>query len=222
VLNNVEWCDAVASAHYVKTERLDNTWFTIEPMPPFYPNLITTSADAFQPALINDIMGSFLGHWTMKDSFNLFEEKQDDYHRLFSAFWYGFTAPKGSQNEKNLLPYQIVTNETDLQKWIEAWGETPQNLTVFNANLLANQDVTFIYFSEQDTISCGAVLYDSCDVIGISNLFGSKEDQQRLIRTVQLTHPKRDLVGYGSEAEVTLLKPFGFQELGKLNVLKSK
>jgi hypothetical protein len=219
--NNMEWCDAVALAHNVKTEQLDNIWFTLEPMPPFYPNLITTAAEAYEPSLIHDLMRRFPESWSMKDGFNSFENDRDPFNRLFSAYWYGYASPKAPNNVKDFLKYQSVTDELELERWISAWGETPEGKTIFNANFLTNQDVTFIYFSERKSISCGAILYDDGDVIGVSNLFGSKEEQQRLIRTVQLVHPMRDIVGYGNEAEVTLLKPFGFQELGKLNILKS-
>ena len=219
--NNMEWCDAVALSHNIKTEQFDDIWFTLEPMPPFYPNLITMSANAYEPSLINDLMSRFPESWSMKDGFDRFDDIRDPFHRLFSAYWYGYRAPRARHTIKDYLKYHSVADELELERWIEAWGETPEGKTIFNANLLTNQDVTFIYFNEQGTITGGAILYDNGDVIGVSNLFGSKEEQQRLIRTVQLSHPMRDIVGYGNEAEVTLLKPFGFQELGKLNILKS-
>ena len=56
--------------------------------------------------------------------------------------------------------------------------------------------------------------------IGISNVFGGDEPQllRALASFAQASHPERSVVGYGPEAELDILAPLGFRDLGPLRV----
>lgn len=218
--NNIAWCNSVASAHRRKSELLGGLWCSKEPMPPLYPNVITAAPQSLNSRFIDDVMASAPFNWAIKDSFNEYDGRQSNYQLLFSAHWYGYSAPKEPEVNYDYLELSTVSDAELLEQWICACDCLPNDVEIFNQQLLQDPDVQLVFFQEGESISCGAALHHSHEVIGITNLFGSVEEQQRLIKTIQLTFPATDIVGYGDEAELTLLKPFGFLELGKLNILQ--
>jgi hypothetical protein len=191
-------------------------------MPPFYPNVITVEPNSLNSSAINTLMDESNFSWAIKDSYNDYDPVTCPYKLLFSACWYGYIVGNKRLDNTNYLALSYAETDDELQKWIEAWGQTPKDSQIFNNVLLNDQRVQFIYLRDQQTISCGAILHSSNEVLGITNLFGNCEDQQRLIKTIQLSFPDSDLVGYGDEDELIRLKPFGFHELGKLNILYKK
>jgi len=221
VENNIDWCDAVAKSHNLITVRTDSLWYCTEAMPTYYPNAITRHDRALNNSLINDLLAPIAKPWAIKDSFNNVNHADSRLISLFSAHWYGYQPQNARPLAFDFPPLEFVNTLADIAIWIEAWGETPNNNAVFNEKLLKASPTSLVYLTEFGQVTCGAALYASQGVVGISNFFGSIEEQQRLIRTIQMSYPNETIVGYGDEAELTLLKPFGFIELGKLNVLQA-
>ena len=222
VENNIDWCDAVAKSHNLLTVRTDSMWYCAESMPPLYPNAITRHPAAFNPALLNDLLASVAKPWLVKDSFFDFDSAlQANVAPIFSAHWYGYQPQENRPTTFDFPSVEFVRTADDLKRWLAAWRDRPENKMVFNEALLKASPASFVYLTEFGNITCGAALYASQGVVGVSNFFGSVEEQQRLIRTIQMTYPNETIVGYGDEAELTLLKPFGFVELGRMNVMKA-
>jgi hypothetical protein len=222
VENNIHWCDVVAQSHSLTTHFTEHHWYCTNAAPPLYPNIITRQPKHFNPAQFNDLMGKLDTDWAMKDSFHEAEQVEHAYLNLFSAHWYGYEPRSVRDYGFHYPQLKTVKDSHQLALWVAAWGQTPAGQTIFNDSLLQHENVTFVFLTEQSVMTCGAILFEHSGVMGITNLFGSKEEQQRLVRTIQVSFPEKSLVGYGDDAEFTLLKPFGFHELGKLSVLLSQ
>lgn len=220
VQNNIDWCDAVADSHGLTTTQIGGLWLCQEPMPPLFPNVITAAPGAFNPAILHDLLVSLPTPWALKDSFHDETHVKPPYETLFNAHWYGSLQIGEGTDTSGYESLNVVTDLDDFARWLEAWGETPDGTTVYAGTILNHPDAHFVYLTDQHGICCGGSLFASQGVIGLSNLFGSTEDLQRLIRTIQLTYPNEPLVGYGPEESLTALKPFGFRDLGELSVLR--
>ena len=173
------------------------------------------------PAFFNDLLSTIGDRKTIKDSFQDAISVIHNLDTLFTAQWYGYEPNRVMEQGFRYPSLKSVQSDDQLEQWIYAWGEPNTGRSIFNNELVDDDGVTLVYLRELSTITCGAALFEKDNVMGITNLFGSKEEQQRLVRTIQISYPDKTLVGYGDEAELTLLKPFGFRELGKLSVLTS-
>src|SRR4029450_12896509 len=73
--NNARWCDAVCRAHGRPGTFLPHAWVNAEPVPRFYPNVVTLAHDetalAEQRSTVDILAKSNPpGRWAVKDSFN--------------------------------------------------------------------------------------------------------------------------------------------------------
>lgn len=219
VQNNADWCDSVAKANGRKAMTLGGIWYCAEPMPTFYPNIITLTPGAFDVATFNDLMTALPMPWCIRDSFSDHQSRRHTYQQLFEAQWY-FCEPQSEVREPSAFEPMHQAHSVDtLNLWTAAWGQTQDDETVHPPELLDEGRARFVWLGNHNRPQCGASLFFSNDVLGITNLFGTAADQQRLVRTIQLNYPDRPLVGYGDQANLTLLKPFGFRTLGSLTVL---
>src|SRR4029453_1798166 len=87
--NNALWCDAMARAHGRAGELAAAHWLCREPMPPFYPNLVTL--DASQRALddVRALRQSLPAGFGVKDSFSALSLERESFRLAFEAEWLG-------------------------------------------------------------------------------------------------------------------------------------
>ncbi|EAR09883.1 hypothetical protein [Reinekea blandensis] len=222
VQNNADWCDAVARAHGLRPQTLGGVWFCPDPMPSTYPNLITLTPGVFNSALINDLRPDNGAAWYIKDSFAEQTRHHHNYQQLFKAHWYVCESRFEVRETAAYESLYQAQSVKELELWVAAWQEMTGNDTDFPADLLDDGRIRFVWLGGAEQAQCGAVLFGSHDVMGLTNLFGDPADLQRLIRIIQLNFPGQTLAGYGDQAELTLLKPFGFRTLGALTVLYNR
>ena len=214
VRNNADWCELVAASHSVPNTRHEKVWRASGSMPPFYPNVVTLQ-EGITKEQVSEIAGSLPEQCGWKDSFADLDLTDFGFGIKFEAQWYGLS----EWNYAQLLsePVHEVSSVENLQDWIAAWGETPDDHSIFREDLLEPR-VRFLFHRHADEIDSGLITNLSDDVVGISNSFGQPQGIFQCIRTAFEASNGRPLVGYGSRDDLRTLSKLGFVGLGKLRV----
>jgi hypothetical protein len=93
--NNARWCDVICRAHGAPGELHEYLWLSRRPMPRFYPNVVTLSAEAgaaAQLAAVCELVDAGqLGSFAVKDSFASLDLAPLGFHVLFEATWLRLT-----------------------------------------------------------------------------------------------------------------------------------
>ena len=214
VHNNAEWCELVASAHNIASERLENAWKTTESMPPFYPNVVSTKAGT-NAEEVSQLAGGLPRKCAWKDSYADLDLTDHGFSIIFDAHWYA-----RSGNHPNLASPEAVekvSSTKELEEWIAAWGDTLPNQPIFTPELLT-QNVRFVLRRAAGQMDAGLILNWSANAVGISNTFGKPDGIVDCISYAVENANGLPLVGYGSSKELRELEPLGFKDLGKLRV----
>src|SRR6185437_10610110 len=100
-LNNARWCNAVCFAHGTVGRFLVHTWVNAEPVPRFYPNVVTLTpgeADvAEQRQAVRILQKSNLpGRWAVKDSFKTLDIARLGFEVLLEGNWIRKAQPKSA------------------------------------------------------------------------------------------------------------------------------
>lgn len=220
ISNSVHWYDAVMSAHGLTVERRKSAWVCMEKVPPFYSNLITLNPIDSHEHLISEVDATVVRPWAIKDSYRSIDLVEHGFSILFDAEWFVRTSDQTWPTRISTgraPPVHAVRSETELENWVDAWGETPNGRPVFLPEILKNDEVEFLYVERDSRISAGLVANRSDDVIGITNAFGSPRE---VLRCVHYLSDRYDLaiVGYGRKRQVEFLTGFGFRPVGMLRI----
>jgi len=229
--NNAMWCDAVCRAHDRPGEFHETLWFTRLGTPRFYPDAVATAGVEAAPAqlkAIADLIGSTRQReWFVKDSFHCLRLNSLGFEPLFDAEWIAMSGAR--PNVKHNLPdYRstIVTDEAGLIAWERSWaGEEAKAAAipqprVFMPRLLADDSIVFVSIQGEDGIAGGGILNRGADVVGLSNLFGSKMDWvwRSLTALAGEIFPGLPLVGYEHENDLAVVRSAGFETVGPLRI----
>jgi hypothetical protein len=226
--NNAMWCDAVCRAHDRPGEFHETLWFTRLGTPRFYPDAVTTAGVEAAPAqlkAIADLIGSARRReWFVKDSFRCLRLNSLGFEPLFDAEWIAMSGARPDVRH-NLPNYRstIVTDEAGLIAWEQSWAGEEANIpqpSVFMPRLLADDSIVFVSIQGEDGIAGGGILNRGADVVGLSNLFGSKIDWvwRSLTAMAGEIFPGLPLVGYEHGNELAAAKLAGFETVGPLRI----
>jgi hypothetical protein len=226
--NNAMWCDAVCRAHDRPGEFHETLWFTRLGTPRFYPDAVTTAGVEAAPAqlkAIADLIGSARRReWFVKDSFRCLRLNSLGFEPLFDAEWIAMSGARPDVRH-NLPDYRstIVTDEAGLIAWEQSWAGEEANIpqpSVFMPRLLADDSIVFVSIQGEDGIAGGGILNRGADVVGLSNLFGSKIDWvwRSLTAMAGEIFPGLPLVGYEHGNELAAAKLAGFETVGPLRI----
>jgi len=226
VQNNVSWCTAVLDSHGMQSELLSEIWFSDNPVPRFYPNLITLQPVTEISNRVELLATKLPCGWGVKDSYATLELHASSFVVGIDACWYGRmpTAPPTCPSSDFNL--SLVASDDELMSWEAAWSGQKQPIRTFRSELRDNRAVQFISASrwhrDQSTVTAqiegGLAVIKSDGVAGISNAFGHAEAILACIEFAANLHPNRDLVGYGSGEDLAELEKIGFKSLGPLRV----
>jgi hypothetical protein len=225
--NNAMWCDAVCRAHDRPGEFHETLWFTRLGTPRFYPDAVTTAGVETAPAqlkAIADLIGSTRQReWFVKDSFHCLRLNSLGFEPLFDAEWIAMSGARPDVRH-NLRDYRstIVTDEAGLMAWERSWAGEEANTAarVFMPRLLADDSIVFVSIQGEDGIAGGGILNRGADVVGLSNLFGSKTDWvwRSLTAMAGEIFPGLPLVGYEHGNDLAAAKLAGFETVGPLRI----
>jgi hypothetical protein len=217
VTNNTLWCDSVARAHGRTAHFTVAGWICAEPMPPFYPNLVTIGADIearrIQHAMIEQLLGASLPDgWGVKDSYACLDLGSFGFHELLDAHWYARTPGALAPPREHI---RIARDRDELSTWVDAWGETPRGGAVFPDTLLNDSSVRFLFAPD---VRAGLIAAGGGDTIGIGNAFGHHDGVVACIAWLVQAFPAVTIVGWGDRAEVERLQSLGFRALAPMRV----
>jgi hypothetical protein len=199
--------------------------------PRFYPDAVTTAgvdAAPVQLKAIADLVGSTRRReWFVKDSFHCLDLSPLGFEPLFDAEWIAMSGARPDVRP-DLSDYHstAVTGEDGLTAWERAWAGQDANAAaipeprVFMPRLLADDGIAFVSIQGEHGVAGGGILNRGADVVGLSNLFGSKIDWvwRSLIAMAGEMFPGLPLVGYEHGNDLAAAKSAGFETVGPLRI----
>jgi hypothetical protein len=225
--NNAIWCDTVCRAHDRPGEFQETLWFTRLGTPRFYPDAVTIAGAEAAPvqleAIANLIGATRKREWFVKDSFRSLQLNSLGFEPLFDAEWIALSGARPDvKHDPPEYRSSIVTDKAGLIAWEQSWAgkEANSEPRVFMPGLLADTNVVFVSFQGESGIAGGGILNRGAEVVGLSNLFGSRIDlvYRRLTAMAGEIFPGLPLVGYEHGKELAAARLAGFGTVGPLRV----
>lgn len=183
-----------------------HSWVNAEPVPRFYPNVVTLAASdaavAEQRDAIDILVKSNLpGRWSVKDSFGALDLSRQGFEVLFEARWI-----------RSVMPATAPSSDIEWQREIKGAAGLPFD------------DPDFAMFTGRRgfQVVAGGMLYRAGGVVGLSNVVADSADAPAVWRSLALlavqTFPRLPLVGYESGRELEAAEAAGFERGDRLRV----
>ena len=183
---------------------LVHTWVNAEPVPRFYPNVVTLTtgeADiAEQRQAVRILQKSHLpGRWAVKDSFNTLDIARLGFEVLLEANWIRKAQPRAGAMVSGL-----------------AWQRVgPGGDDSFPAALFSDDNFAMFSAKRDGVVVAGGTLYRSDGVVGLSNVIAEFDDEPAVWRDLAslaaATFPGFPVVGYESDDELKAAHKAGFE-----------
>ncbi|TYP74861.1 hypothetical protein [Paenibacillus methanolicus] len=216
VQNNIAWCAAVCDLYGVAHNPEEQLWGTLAPAPPFYPDLITATADATTEDVrrwltTRDING-------LKDSYAKLDMAKLGFRLLFEAEWIMHEPSADLRASVDEPAWTIVANERELARWAAA-ADMPH---LMKPELLQRHDVK-VFLRESDGEVSGFIANVGAGAVGISNVFAPPplaHDTlwQSIARASSALFPELPLVGYEHGETLDAARQAGWTAIGPLRV----
>ena len=214
--NNIALCESVAIANGIQPISIDGVWMSLHPMPPYYPNLITTLPDIDISEHIKQLNELSTPGWGIKDSYSDLDLASDGFRVAISGSWFSVAVSAASQST---LPHDckvvVVQSREDFTQWISAWDPAMEG-KIFPSEIWSKEDLTFVFLERRNIVIGGFLLNDSNGDVGLSNWFGELDVVNSAMR--ELNTSSKNVVGYASDEEFKELSDFGFERLHALKV----
>lgn len=197
-------------AHGTVGRFLVHTWVNAEPVPRFYPNVVTLTAGdsdvAEQRQAVRILLKSHLpGRWAVKDSFRTLDIARLGFEVLLEARWIRKAAPR---------PATMVSGL--------AWERVKAGSSDFPAALFSDDNFAMFAGKRGDTVVAGGTFYRSDGVVGLSNVVAEFDDEPAVWRDLAslaaATFPGVPVVGYESGDELDAAKKAGFEVGDRLRI----
>jgi hypothetical protein len=235
VHNNAVWCDTVCHAHGLSGEFTPDIWLRNGPVPRYYPNAVTLTAETgitAQMAAIQTLTGS-----SVKDSYQTLDLAPLGFNPLFDATWIWLEADSRKHLDATTSgeypeDYTVLTvkHPVELARWEQAWADSSTEIVpedrIFPASLLEDSTVHFIAAYRDNQIVAGVIANQTGDVVGLSNQFAPPSTPKFHTKTywagcivmIQFMLPGLPIVGYEHGDSLTLANALGFDQIGPLRV----
>jgi hypothetical protein len=226
--NNIGLYRTILGGHDIDWHTTADIAYSLRQVPQLYSNIVTRTPDWQPDNTFTTIDSSYCAQdwstWSVKDSFRVLDLTHYGFKRLFEAHWIYLTIDEFDPLPSTGAHHQIVRTEADLSRWIAAWGigETISG-PIFCNELLHDPDITFIAgFNEEGNVRSGCIINRTDDVLGISNFFGTDNEETEMwssmIQFVSENVLCGDIVGYESRETLAKLDRIGFEPIGDLTV----
>ena len=200
-------------AHGTVGRFLVHTWVNAEPVPRFYPNVVsltTGAADIDEQRQIVDMLlkSNLPGRWGVKDSFRTLDIARLGFDVLLEANWIRLPP---SQPEVIGFPRSgaLVSGLS--------WERAKPGGEAFPAALFSDENFAMFSGSRNGAIVAGGTLYHSDGVVGISNVTADADEAPAVWRDLAIlaasSFPQLPLGGSESGDELEAARKAGF-ELG--------
>ena len=190
-------------AHGTAGRFLLHTWVNAEPVPRFYPNVVTlTSGEADlaeQRQTVRILLKSNLpGRWAVKDSFYMLDLARLGFEVLQEGNWMRKQQPKASVMVSGL-----------------AWERAEPGGDAFPVALFGDGNFAMFSGRRDGAIVAGGTFYRADKVVGLSNVVADADDEPAVWRDLStlaaMTFPGLPLVGYESGDELKAAHKAGFE-----------
>lgn len=190
-------------AHGTVGRFLVHTWVNAEPVPRFYPNLVTlTTGDADieeQRQAVRILQKSHLpGRWAVKDSFGTLDIARLGFEVLLEANWIRKAHPKAATMVSGL-----------------AWERVKAGSSDFPAALFSDHNFAMFAAKRDGAVVAGGTFYRADGVVGLTNVIAESDDEPAVWRDLAslaaATFPGFPLVGYESGDELKAAHKAGFE-----------
>ena len=190
-------------AHGTAGRFLLHTWVNAEPVPRFYPNVVTlTSGEADlaeQRQTVRILLKSNLpGRWAVKDSFYMLDLARLGFEVLQEGNWMRKQQPKASVMVSGL-----------------EWERAEPGGDAFPVALFGDGNFAMFSGRRDGAIVAGGTFYRADKVVGLSNVVADADDEPAVWRDLStlaaMTFPGLPLVGYESGDELKAAHKAGFE-----------
>jgi len=193
----------VCFAHGSAGRFLVHTWVNAEPVPRFYPNVVTLTtgkADIVEQRQTVRILqkSNLPGRWAVKDSFNTLDIARLGFEVLLEANWIRKAEPKSGMMVSGL-----------------SWERAKPGGDAFPASLFSDENFAMFSGRREGAVVAGGTLYRADGVVGLSNVVADADEAAVVWRDLSalaaVTFPSLPLVGYESGDELRAARKAGFE-----------
>ena len=190
-------------AHGSAGRFLVHTWVNAEPVPRFYPNVVTLTtgkADIVEQRQTVRILqkSNLPGRWAVKDSFNTLDIARLGFEVLLEANWIRKAEPKSGMMVSGL-----------------SWERAKPGGDAFPASLFSDENFAMFSGRREGAVVAGGTLYRADGVVGLSNVVADADEAAVVWRDLSalaaVTFPSLPLVGYESGDELRAARKAGFE-----------
>lgn len=190
-------------AHGSAGRFLVHTWVNAQPVPRFYPNVVTlTTGDADiveQRQTVRILQKSNLpGRWAVKDSFRTLDIARLGFEVLLEANWIRNAEPRAEAMISGL-----------------SWERATPGGDGFPASLFSDENFAMFSGRRNGAIVAGGTFYRADGVVGLSNVVADADEAPAVWRDLSAlaaaTFPGLPLVGYESGDELRAAHKAGFE-----------
>jgi hypothetical protein len=194
---------------------LVHTWVNAEPVPRFYPNVVSLTTGAAdideQRQIVRMLLKSNLpGRWAVKDSFRTLDIARLGFDVLFEANWIRLPPAKPDSTVVGFPRSGALVSGL-------SWERAKPGGEAFPAALFSDENFAMFSGSRNGAVVAGGTLYRADGVVGISNVVADADEAPAVWRDLAIlaasTFPDMPLVGYESGDELKAAHKAGF-ELG--------
>lgn len=182
---------------------LVHTWVNSEPVPRFYPNVVTLTtgkADIVEQRQTVRILqkSNLPGRWAVKDSFKTLDIARLGFEVLLEANWIRNAEPKAEAMISGL-----------------SWERAKPGGDGFPASLFSDENFAMFSGRRDGAVVAGGTLYRADGVVGLSNVVADADEAPAVWRDLSAlaaaTFPGLPLVGYESGDELRAARKAGFE-----------
>jgi hypothetical protein len=205
----------VCFAHGTVGRFLVHTWVNAEPVPRFYPNVVSLTTGKVdtdeQRQVVRMLLKSNLpGRWAVKDSFKTLDIARLGFDVLFEANWIRLPPSRPASTVVGFPSSGALVSGL-------SWERAKPGGEAFPAALFSDENFAMFSGSRDGTVVAGGTLYRADGVVGISNVVADVDEAPAVWCDLAIlaasTFPDMPLVGYESGDELKAAHKAGF-ELG--------
>ena len=200
-------------AHGTVGRFLVHTWVNVEPVPRFYPNVVsltTGAADIDEQRQIVDMLlkSNLPGRWAVKDSFRTLDIARLGFDVLFEANWIRLPQSKPDSTVVGFPRSGALVSGL-------SWERAKPGGEAFPVALFSDENFAMFSGSRNGAVVAGGTLYRADGVVGISNVTADVDEAPAVWRDLAIlaasTFPDMPLVGYESGDELKAAHKAGFE-----------
>jgi len=202
----------VCFAHGTVGRFLVHTWVNAEPVPRFYPNVVSLTTGESdideQRQIVSMLLRSNLpGRWAVKDSFKTLDIARLGFEVLLEANWIRKMPAKAPATGAPPRSSAMVSGLS--------WERAKTGGEAFPASLFSDDNFAMFSGRRGGDVVAGATLYRSDGVVGISNVSADVDDAPGVWRDLSIlaasTFPNLPVVGYESGDELAAARKAAFE-----------